>query len=116
MLKTLEELEAEERAHFTKTGRRRQRAHMVFMREGRGKKAVDLYARAHPLTCGGDRGNEAHRAYAETVGLDWGELEFFEDGSFRCPVCEYVERAPGAIALAGSLGRAATKQEETPPA
>ena len=106
-MKTLEQLEAEERAHFEKTGRRRQRAHMVFMRKGRGV-PEDLYTSAHPLTCGGERGDEAHRAYAKTVGLDWGELEFFPDGSFRCPVCEYVERQPRAVALAESLGEAAT--------
>jgi hypothetical protein len=45
--------------------------------------------RFHPFTCGGDRGDAAHRAYAAENGdTDDGLLVAYEDG-WRCPVCDY---------------------------
>lgn len=41
--------------------------------------------RFHPFTCGGDRGNEAHKQYAREHGGDNGQLVATEDG-FVCPV------------------------------
>jgi hypothetical protein len=42
----------------------------------------------HPFTCGGDRGDEAHRAYAEESGDDFGQLIATRRG-WVCPVCDY---------------------------
>lgn len=45
--------------------------------------------RFHPLTCGGNRGDDAHRAYALEHGdRDWGLLVATADG-WACPVCDY---------------------------
>lgn len=42
----------------------------------------------HPFTCGGDRGDAAHRAYAAEHGGDFGQLFATVDG-WICPVCDY---------------------------
>lgn len=42
----------------------------------------------HPFTCGGDRMDDAHRAYAEEEGGDFGQLIATRRG-WVCPVCEY---------------------------
>lgn len=43
----------------------------------------------HPYTCGGNRGDEAHRKYAKEHGdRDWGLLVATEEG-WKCPVCGY---------------------------
>jgi len=44
--------------------------------------------RFHPFTCGNDRGDEAHRSYAEERGEDWGLLIATPEG-WKCPVCDY---------------------------
>ena len=45
----------------------------------------------HPFTCGGDRGDEAHKKYAkEHNQSDWGILEATENG-WVCPVCGYTQ-------------------------
>lgn len=44
----------------------------------------------HPLTCGNDRGNEAHKEYAKTHGGDWGALVATSKG-WECPVCHYLQ-------------------------
>jgi hypothetical protein len=45
----------------------------------------------HPFTCGGDRGDAAHKAYAAQHGQhDWGILVATRLG-WRCPVCDYVQ-------------------------
>lgn len=43
----------------------------------------------HPFTCGGDRGDEAHRSFAQESGdRDWGLL-VATPGGWICPVCDY---------------------------
>lgn len=42
----------------------------------------------HPFTCGGDRGDAAHTAYALEHGQDKGQLVASVNGWF-CPVCAY---------------------------
>lgn len=42
----------------------------------------------HPFTCGGERGDEAHRAYADEHGGDLGQLVATPRG-WVCPVCDY---------------------------
>lgn len=42
----------------------------------------------HVLTCGGDRGDEYHRLYADENGEDMGQLEPTPRG-LVCPVCDY---------------------------
>ena len=46
----------------------------------------------HPYTCGsGNRGDEAHRKYAdEYKDPDWGLLVATENG-WKCPVCDYTQ-------------------------
>jgi hypothetical protein len=45
----------------------------------------------HPFTCGGDRGDEAHRIHATINGEeDWGILIATKDG-WVCPVCDYKQ-------------------------
>lgn len=45
----------------------------------------------HPFTCGGDRGDAAHRKYAKENGdRDWGLLVATEKG-WVCPVCGYTQ-------------------------
>lgn len=45
----------------------------------------------HPFTCGGERGDEAHRAYAEAHDdRDYGLLTATRFG-WRCPVCSYTQ-------------------------
>lgn len=45
----------------------------------------------HPFTCGGDRGDAAHREYAAANGdRDLGLLVATENG-WRCPVCGYTQ-------------------------
>ncbi len=55
--------------------------------------ALNLYqqeGRLHPFTCGGDRGDPAHRAYAAEHGGDNGQLVATEEG-WVCPVCRYKQ-------------------------
>ena len=47
----------------------------------------------HPLTCGGNRGDDAHKSYAEEHGGDWGQLIATPDG-LKCPVCDYKQSLP----------------------
>ena len=51
-------------------------------------KAFQARGDVHVLTCGGERGDSAHRAYAEENGEDMGQLEPTERG-LVCPVCDY---------------------------
>jgi hypothetical protein len=44
----------------------------------------------HPFTCGGTRGDKAHRAYAKRHGGDEGQLVATKDG-WKCPVCDYCQ-------------------------
>ena len=44
--------------------------------------------RFHPYTCGGDRMDDAHRAYQSRYGGDFGQLVATRDGWF-CPACDY---------------------------
>jgi len=44
--------------------------------------------RVHPFTCGGDRMDEAHRAYQAAHGGDFGQLVATPEG-WTCPVCDY---------------------------
>ena len=44
----------------------------------------------HPFTCGGDRCDEAHKAYRAEHGGDFGQLVATEDG-WVCPVCNYKQ-------------------------
>lgn len=46
----------------------------------------------HPLTCGNDRGNSAHKAYAAEYGGDWGQLVATSERRV-CPVpgCGYMQ-------------------------
>lgn len=53
--------------------------------------ALNAYQRSgqyHPFTCGRDRGNAAHRAYADERGEDLGQLVATVNG-WKCPVCDY---------------------------
>ncbi len=62
--------------------------------------ALNLYQRKgrfHPFTCGGERGDAAHRAYAASHGdRDEGLLVAHPDG-WRCPVCGYRQDWAHAI-------------------
>lgn len=44
----------------------------------------------HPFTCGGDRGDAAHTAYAAEHGGDKGQLVATKEG-WVCPVCGYTQ-------------------------
>ncbi len=44
--------------------------------------------RFHPFTCGGARCDDAHKAYADEHGGDYGQLVATADG-WKCPVCDY---------------------------
>jgi hypothetical protein len=45
----------------------------------------------HPFTCGGNRSDEAHKAYAATHGdFDYGIL-VAENNGWKCPVCGYKQ-------------------------
>lgn len=46
--------------------------------------------RFHPLTCGNNRHDEAHRAYQAIHGGDFGQLVATVDG-WKCPVCGYFQ-------------------------
>lgn len=46
--------------------------------------------RFHPYTCGGNRGDQAHKVYAEKRGEDLGQLVATEEG-WICPVCDYKQ-------------------------
>ena len=48
--------------------------------------ACQASGRMHPFTCGGDRGDDAHRAYQAAHGGDRGQLVATETG-WVCPVC-----------------------------
>jgi len=49
--------------------------------------------RVHPFTCGNNRGDAAHKAYAEEHGGDWGQLVATPEG-WICPVpgCGYTQK------------------------
>jgi hypothetical protein len=42
----------------------------------------------HPFTCGGNRCDDAHKAYAAEHGGDYGQLVATPNG-WKCPVCDY---------------------------
>jgi hypothetical protein len=44
----------------------------------------------HPFTCGGDRSDAAHQAYAKEHGGDLGQLVATPNG-WICPVCGYKQ-------------------------
>lgn len=44
----------------------------------------------HPFTCGNNRGDEAHKAYAAKHGGDWGQL-IATRGGWVCPTCGYIQ-------------------------
>jgi len=46
--------------------------------------------RVHPATCGGDRGDDAHKEYQAIHGGDFGELVQTENGLI-CPVCGWKQ-------------------------
>ncbi len=53
--------------------------------------ALNQYQRGgqyHPFTCGGDRSDDDHVAYAAAHGEDNGQLVATKDG-WVCPVCGY---------------------------
>lgn len=52
-----------------------------------------LMSQRHPLTCGGDRGDQAHRDYQATHGGDLGEL-VKSDSGLVCPVCGWKQPSP----------------------
>lgn len=54
------------------------------------RNALQKSGKVHPMTCGNNRGDEAHRKYAEEHGEDWGQLIATEEG-WKCPVCEYTQ-------------------------
>ncbi|UZF95790.1 hypothetical protein [Bosea sp. NBC_00550] len=56
--------------------------------------ALNLFqveTRFHPFTCGGDRTDDAHRAYQAEQGGDLGQLVATNDG-WVCPVCGYRQQ------------------------
>lgn len=48
-------------------------------------------SRFHPFTCGGDRADDAHKAYQAEHGGDFGQLVATNDG-WVCPVCGYRQQ------------------------
>lgn len=44
----------------------------------------------HPLTCGNNRMDDAHRAYQAKHGGDFGQLVATPDG-WMCPACDYTQ-------------------------
>jgi hypothetical protein len=56
----------------------------------------------HPLTCGNDRGDAAHREYAETHGGDYGALIATQKG-WECPVCHYLQTWSPDVTLLTAL-------------
>lgn len=44
----------------------------------------------HPYTCGNNRTDTVHKAYAEQHGGDFGQLVAVE-GGWLCPVCGYTQ-------------------------
>ncbi len=52
------------------------------------------YPMNHPMTCGNNRSDEAHKAYQERFGGDFGQLIAVKDGEirWRCPVCDYEQK------------------------
>lgn len=64
--------------------------------------AINRYQNAgmfHPLTCGNNRGDLSHRAYAaEHKQFDWGILVATPEGMV-CPVCGYKQEGIPAVVL-----------------
>lgn len=52
--------------------------------------AFQMNGKMHPFTCGGDRMDDAHRAYVDKNGGDYGQLVATKDG-WVCPVCGYEQ-------------------------
>ncbi len=52
--------------------------------------------RYHAYTCGGERGDKAHTAYATEHGEDNGQLIATTDG-WKCPVCKYTQKWAHAL-------------------
>ena len=44
----------------------------------------------HPFTCGGNRGDKAHKEYAQNHKQDSGLLIATPEG-WKCPVCSYTQ-------------------------
>ena len=61
------------------------------------RNALQRSGKVHPLTCGKDRMDVAHRAYQAEHGGDFGQLIAIE-GGWRCPACDYRQPFPSAIA------------------
>jgi hypothetical protein len=61
----------------------------------------------HPFTCGGDRGDEAHQAYADTWGGEPGQLVAYLSG-WKCPVCDYRQDWAHGFMADGSWRRVVT--------
>lgn len=56
----------------------------------------------HPFTCGGDRSDEAHVAYAKEHGdHDYGLLVAKTDG-WHCPVCDYRQKWAHSFMFGGT--------------
>ncbi len=55
---------------------------------------LQWHTQRHPLTCGSNRSDEAHKAYQKRFGGDFGQLIAVEDGEirWRCPVCDYEQK------------------------
>lgn len=65
----------------------------------------------HPFTCGGDRMDDAHRAYRSEHGGDYGQLIAREDGWF-CPVCDYRQDWAHVFMAGGEWREIARRHEE----
>jgi hypothetical protein len=62
------------------------------------------------MTCGGDRGDECHRAYQEIHGGDLGEL--IHDGTgLACPACGWKQPPPVGHQLADTVRQLAAAQQ-----
>ena len=68
----------------------------------------------HPFTCGNDRSDEAHKAYAEEEDEDAGLLIATQRG-WVCPVCDYRQFWAPEFMFKGVRPRPlSTLQEQTP--
>lgn len=64
--------------------------HMAMGMTTEQRQAFQSRLDVHPLTCGGNRTDDAHRAYQKEHGGDFGQLVAVE-GGWRCPVCGYFQ-------------------------
>jgi hypothetical protein len=53
--------------------------------------AFQRSGRFHPMTCGGNRNDESHLAYARVHGVEPGLLIATEDFGLICPACDYCQ-------------------------